>query len=132
MSLIRNPREVTRAIDFTGVQNGAMHPTDIDAVLEFNNEILILMEVKKWGNKIPTGQRLLLERLCDNWRTEKSVVLKVEYIDDKIGATTINLHDCKVTSYYYKKKWELTRHPMPLIDFLNNLGKKWNCEKCRF
>ena len=31
MSLIRSPREVTRAIDFTGVQNGAMHPTDIDA-----------------------------------------------------------------------------------------------------
>ena len=90
------------------------------------------MEVKKWGNKIPTGQRLLLERLCDNWQTEKSVVLKVEYVDTEIGATTINLHDCKVTCDYYKKKWEPTKYPMPLIDFLNNLGKKWNCEKCRF
>lgn len=132
MSLIRDPREVARAIDFTGVQNGVIHPTDIDCVLEFNNEILILMEVKKWGNPIPTGQRLLLERLCDNWNTPKSVVLKVEYVDEYIGATTINLHDCKVTKFYYKQKWEETKYPIPLIAFVNNLGEKWNCEKCRF
>ena len=80
-SLIRNSAEVRRTIDFTMVQNGAMHPSDIDAVLEFDNQILILIEVKKRGIKIPIGQRLLLERICDSWRTHKSVVLKVEYFD---------------------------------------------------
>lgn len=65
-SLIRNSKEVRQTIDFTGVQNGKIHPTDIDAVFEFDNEVLILMEIKKSGNKIPTGQRMLLERICDS------------------------------------------------------------------
>ena len=41
-SLIRNRKKVRQVIDFTGVQNGNMHPSDIDAVLEFDNEVLIL------------------------------------------------------------------------------------------
>jgi hypothetical protein len=81
MSLIRNSKEVVRAIDFTGVQNGVIHPSDIDAVLEFDNDILILIEVKKIGNEIPIGQKLLLERICSSWNTSRSVVLKVEYKD---------------------------------------------------
>ena len=60
VSLIRNRNKVKQVIDFTGVQNGNMHPSDIDAVLEFDNEILILIEVKYKFNSIPTGQRLLL------------------------------------------------------------------------
>ena len=79
VSLIRNRNKVKQVIDFTGVQNGNMHPSDIDAVLEFDNEVLILIEVKYKFNSIPTGQRLLLERLCDSWHTSKSLVLKVEH-----------------------------------------------------
>ena len=58
-SLIRNSKQVKQVIDFTGIQNGKIHPSDIDAVLEFNNDALILIEVKRKGNRIPTGQRLL-------------------------------------------------------------------------
>ena len=65
MSLIRNSSQVKQAIDFSGVQNGKIHPSDIDAVFEFDYQALILMEVKRIGNDIPTGQRLLLERICD-------------------------------------------------------------------
>ena len=79
MSLIRNSKQVKQSIDFTGLENGKIHPSDIDAVLEFDNEVLIIIEVKKQGNIIPIGQRLLLERLCDNWRTNKSIVLKVTH-----------------------------------------------------
>ena len=65
MSLIRNANQVKQAIDFTGIKNGKIHPSDIDAAFEFDNEALILIEVKRIGNDIPTGQRLLLERICD-------------------------------------------------------------------
>ena len=57
--LIRNRKRVKQVIDFTGIQNGKLHPSDIDAVLEFDNEVLILIEVKYKFNKIPMGQRLL-------------------------------------------------------------------------
>jgi hypothetical protein len=33
MTLIRNSKQIKQGVDFTGVQNGPIHPTDIDAVL---------------------------------------------------------------------------------------------------
>ena len=46
MTLIKNVNHIKQAIDFTGLQNDKIHPSDIDAVLEFDNEALILMELK--------------------------------------------------------------------------------------
>tara|TARA_R100001198_G_scaffold60381_1_gene34988 strand:- start:275 stop:622 length:348 start_codon:yes stop_codon:yes gene_type:complete len=114
------------------VQNGAMHPSDIDAVLEFDNQILILIEVKKQGIKIPLGQRLLLERICDSWRTHMSVVLKVEYFDVYDIVEDIPLEQCFVTRFYYNKKWHNFEKKASLVWFVNHLGKKWGNEKCRF
>ena len=71
MSLIRNTKQVRQSIDFTGVENNKIHPTDIDFVLEFDNDILILGEVKREGNDIPLGQRLVLQRMVDRWGNNK-------------------------------------------------------------
>ena len=60
-SLIRNSKQVKQVIDFTGIQNGKIHPSDIDFVFEFDNRILILGEVKRYNNPIPKGQQLLLK-----------------------------------------------------------------------
>lgn len=132
MSLIRNHREVVKSIDFTGVQNGKIHPTDIDCVLEFDNDILILIETKKSGNTIPTGQKILLERLIDSWHTNHGIAIKVEYTDEVIGAESIPLHRCNVTKYYINKNWYDADIPTKLVAFINKLGEKWNNEKCRF
>ena len=98
MSLIRNRNQTRQAIDFSGIQNGKIHPTDIDGVLEFDNEVLILFEVKRFKNDIPIGQRLVLERICDSWKTKKSIVLFVNVniendIDYIMGrATSLTSH----------------------------------------
>lgn len=132
MGLIRDTREVVKAIDFTGVQNGNIHPTDIDCVLEFDNDILILIETKKQGNAIPVGQRLLLERIVDSWHTGKSIALKVEYTDEYIGATSIPLHRCAVTTYYVHGKWHQPKYSKKLVQFINVIGERWENEKCKF
>ena len=98
-SLIKNSDRVRQVIDFTGVQNGKMHPSDIDAVLEFDNKFLILMEVKYNNAYIPTGQRLLLERLAAAWCAnlgKDAAILKVShnFKDDK---KDVPLEQCKVT-----------------------------------
>ena len=131
MGLIRNRKKVRQVIDFTGVQNGRMHPSDIDAVLEFSNRILILMEVKYNRVPIPLGQRLLLERICDSWHTEEACVLKVEhgFDDDDVD---IPLDECRVTSSYREGAWSQFHKPIPLVDYLNELGREWNCPKCQF
>ena len=128
MSLIRNSNQTKQGLDFTGVENGKIHPTDIDAVLEFDNQVLILMEVKRIHNEIPTGQRLVLERICDSWHTDKSVVLFVTH-NFKNENIDIPLSECKVEKFYYKGKWHLTINDDSLINTLNRIGKKWNIKK---
>ena len=129
--LIRNRKRVKQVIDFTGVQNGKMHPSDIDAVLEFNNEVLILIEVKYKYNKIPTGQKLLLERICDSWHTDKSAVLKVEHDFDN-DDVNIPLEKCRVSAIYYDKKWTYYKETKDFKKYINQMGAKWNCAKCKF
>jgi hypothetical protein len=129
-SLIRNRNLVKQVLDFTGLQNGKMHPSDIDAVLEYDNDALILMEVKRKGRKIPTGQRLLLERLNDSWHNQdKAIVLKVVHqFDDE--NMKIPIEQCSVEMCYYKGAWN--RKEGNLKDILNKLGEAWEVKKLRF
>ena len=128
MSLIRNSNQTKQGLDFTGVENGRIHPTDIDAVLEFDNEVLILIEVKRIHNDIPTGQRLVLERICDSWKTNRSIVLFVthNFKNEKID---IPLSECKVEKIYYKGEWKPMKEDNGFIDTLNIIGKKWDIKK---
>jgi hypothetical protein len=128
MSLIRNSKQVRQTIDFTGVQSGKIHPTDIDVVLEFDNEVLILMEVKRKGNIIPTGQRLVLERIANSWHTNKSVVFYVTH-DFKNDEKDIPLHKCNVESIYLNKKWKPAKQDINLIDCLKGFKKLWDIKK---
>ena len=130
MSLIRNSNQVKQAIDFSGVENGKIHPSDIDAVLEFDNQALILIEVKRLNNKIPTGQRLLLERISDSWKTDKSIVLFVTH-DFKDDTIDIPLSDCSLNSYYYNGSWLNAKKVTSLKTALNELGELWNINKLR-
>tara|TARA_B110000977_G_scaffold177335_1_gene233757 strand:+ start:1055 stop:1453 length:399 start_codon:yes stop_codon:yes gene_type:complete len=129
-SLIRNSNQTKQGIDFTGIEYGKIHPTDIDAVLEFDNEALILMEVKKKGNKIPTGQRLVLERIANSWHTNKSVVLYVTH-SFKNDNKDIPLSECNVDSVYINKEWKSLNKTISLSDTLSVLGKKWNINKLK-
>lgn len=133
MSLINDRDKIKQVIDFTGVQNGNMHPSDIDAVLEFDDQILILIEVKFKGSPIPTGQRLLLERICDSWHdsVKKGIVLKVEH-NYKNTKKNIPLNECFVTEFYYNKMWKVLKKRQKFVAYINKLGRLFDNEKCRF
>ena len=129
MTLIRNVDHIKQPIDFTGLQNGKLHPTDIDAVLEFNNEAIIFMELKDVKSSgIPVGQRLLLERLVDSWHTPKSIAMKV--IHNQLGSEPIQLHLCSVTAYYMNGNWHESK--INVKDSLNKLGQYWDIKKLKF
>lgn len=131
MTLINDLNLIKQGIDFTGIENQKIHPTDIDALLEFDNRVLILMEVKYNGAKIPTGQRLVLERLCDNWDGAESIVLKVEHNhEDK--KKPIILKDCFINKYYYKNKWRYSKKKnIYLTEVLKVLGNEFQCDKLK-
>lgn len=127
-SLIRNSKQVKQAIDFTGIGDKKFHPTDIDAVLEFNNKSLILFEVKKIGHHLPTGQRLLLERLVDSWHTDEAIALVVKH-NIQTDEGDIPLRICWVRKYYYKGKWYQTNKP--LKQQLQKIVDKWKIKKLK-
>ena len=129
-SLIRNRNLVKQVVDFTGVQNGKLHPSDIDFVLEFDNKVLILGEVKHKYTRIPTGQKLILERIVDSWG-QGGIAIKVEH-DFKDENINIPLNFCSVTARYYKGNWRYFKEPITIIDYLNKIGRVLNCEKCKF
>lgn len=128
-SLIRNEVHLKQIVDFTGLQNRKIYPSDIDSVLEFDNKFLILMEFKKDNANIPLGQELLLQRICNSWEksdTDKQcVILKISHS----FTDTIYAKDCNVTKIYKDKKWFTTN--MNLKDCLIKLGIKWNCQKLK-
>jgi len=130
MSLIRNSNKTKQGLDFTGVQNGKIHPSDIDAVLEFDNEVLVLIESKYKGTKIPTGQRILLERICNSWHTNKACVLKVEHDFDR-DDIDVPIDRCKITGVYHNGSWT-SKNNIDFVSYLNRLGDYWNCQKCKF
>ena len=107
-----------------------MHPSDIDFVLEFDNNVLILGEVKRKYNEIPTGQRLILERIIDRWG-EGGIAIKVEhqYKDDN---TNIPLKECVVTARYYNGEWTHFKKPKNFINYINIIGERFKCKKCKF
>ena len=134
MSLIRNSKLVRQTIDFTGVQAGKIHPSDIDVVFEFDKELLILQEVKRRYNRIPKGQEMLLTRIVDAWEEVRKagVVLKIEH-EHKDENTDIPLHLCFVTGRYYKGQWKYFDYGTEeYISFINKLGVYFENKKCKF
>jgi hypothetical protein len=128
MSLIRNSKQVKQSIDFEGFEFGNIHPSDIDCVLEFDNKHLILIEVKRFGNDIPTGQRLMLERIADSWHGN-SIVIKVEHGHGDEG--DIPLTNCVVTKYYYKNNWADAKGLESLNSVLYKLAITWGIDKLK-
>tara|TARA_R110000765_G_scaffold11646_1_gene36752 strand:- start:71 stop:466 length:396 start_codon:yes stop_codon:yes gene_type:complete len=130
MTLIRNKKQIKQGIDFTGIQNGAIHPTDIDAVLEFNNEALILIEVKRKGNVLNTGQRLVLERICDSWHTKKVISLFLTH-ENYNTEELIQLDKCILNKYYYNGKWKTAKSDKNFKTILNEIGVLWEIKKLK-
>jgi hypothetical protein len=119
-------------MDFTGVQNRAIHPSDIDGVLEFDDKYLFLIEMKFIATDIPTGQKMMLERIINAWEESGRIgaILKVEhkFRDEEID---VPLHLCFVTKVYSNKKW-LKIKPQQFLKYLNRIGKKHKINKCVF
>jgi len=94
---------------FKGLCFGKIAPTDIDAFLDFNNEVFIFIETKHGTSKLPFGQKLALERLCNacNDAGKRSFVLVAHHDSDG----DIDVAGIPVTEYYYRGQWLKPKEP---------------------
>lgn len=62
---IKNKGEMEQFLNYDGLKYGKIMPTNIDGFLEFGNKVFVLIELKFKETKMPFGQKLCFERMCD-------------------------------------------------------------------
>lgn len=78
MSDINNRSRAKQLVDFNGLHyNFGILPTDIDGIIEIDDKVYILFELKLIGNELPRGQRLCFERLVDKIGERSCAVLLI-------------------------------------------------------
>jgi hypothetical protein len=116
---IYNRRRASQIRDFSGLRFGSITPTDVDGLIEYRNQLFILMETKRRGVDLPRGQKLAFERLIDAIRTPAVLfVSEHEYEGD------IDMAQTTVTKAYFRGRWHRIE-PMPLVDAVNRFIAKW-------
>tara|TARA_R110002020_G_scaffold206880_3_gene412288 strand:- start:93 stop:599 length:507 start_codon:yes stop_codon:yes gene_type:complete len=132
--LIKVPERAKQVIDFKGLTYKKMHPMDIDAVFEFDNEYLILVETKLRnanGMFIPYGQQLTLERIADSWAETRKAAIVVYCSHKTESDEVIYLKDTIVESVYNSnlQKTICFSGNQTFKEWLKNLALHWDCKK---
>ena len=136
MALIKNVDKAARTIDFSGLNKSksmskhSVYATDIDGLMEFGNEHIILFEVKEHGRKMSHGQSTAFERLVDAWNYnpgKKGLLIYATHDPEAYGA--IPIEDCEVQAIYGVNGWSDTSGC--LLEVLQTIGKNWNINKLK-
>lgn len=90
--------------DFTGLRYGNITPTDIDALIEYQDKAYIFIEAKLNGAEMPHGQKLALERLCDDLQKIKPTLL-ILITHNTPYNQEIDFAKALVKKYRYKGRW---------------------------
>ena len=118
---------ITRDYTSDETGHGLYHPADIDGVLQFSakthpmsanyNQAMLIYEFKRRNALMRTGQRILLESLCNAVQQSGGYAL-VAVVRHNIDNPEIDVDGGRgiVTEYYYDGEWR-TCHPMSAIRF---------------
>jgi hypothetical protein len=129
--IIRSEEAFNQPLHFEGVQfptgNNAITPTDFDAVIEFRDKLFIIVEVKRRGMEIPTGQKWALENVCKaiNGQPGKTCVI-FKCWHDVPKPEPVMLKHLTVQSFFWDfgpggYSWRDSDKERTLIDSVNKL-----------
>lgn len=112
--LIQSPRRMKQILSFENLQNGKMHPTDVDGLIEYKNIGYIFFELKYNGKALPLGQRIALERIVKDLSKNKNSVALV--CDHYVADTNkpVDVASARVREVYYSNQlyWRAPYQPM--------------------
>ena len=118
-----------QSIIFDGLQDGLVSPTDIDFCFEVGNKFLLIGDCKKDDAPFPTGQRLVIERIVDNWRATNKVSLGIIATHSTSAEQSIMLANTVVTKVYYNGEWKKTF--MVFDEFVKRTAERFDIEKLK-
>jgi hypothetical protein len=113
--------------DFTSLSDGRKYPTDIDGFIEWKDKIRIFIEIKRIGVQVPLGQKIALERLCnDMTRLKKESIVIVAEHNVEPTSDRIDVGSCLIREYFYKFKWNTPKVNIVVKDAITQFLNKFN------
>ena len=99
---IHNREYATQVKDYTGLRFGNITPTDIDGLIEYKDKAYVYIELKYKDAELPRGQRLALERQCDDMQRVKPTIT---IIASHSETGDIDVANTTVTEYRFWGAW---------------------------
>tara|TARA_R100000278_G_scaffold121538_1_gene105740 strand:+ start:1777 stop:2178 length:402 start_codon:yes stop_codon:yes gene_type:complete len=127
--LIKYRKRFNQPIVFNGLQDGVISPTDIDFVFEVDNKFLLIGECKVEGKDLTIGQKLVLQRLVDNWTAAGKLAIAYYVTHNFHPNDDVVLSECDVHSVYTSGQWQ--RKNIKFRDSLMKLAKHWDIGKLK-
>ena len=104
---IRNQSQAGQLFCFKDLKMNKITPSDIDGLIEYKNKCYIFFEFKYNHTPLPTGQRLMFERLIDDLSNIKPCIFFLASWDESI-LNEKNEVVSKLSEVYkirHKKQW---------------------------
>ena len=131
--VIEHDARARQLILFQGLESGRVCVTDIDGVIEINDEYYIFIEFKAGGKDMPGGQNRLYESLVGALQEtgkRKAIALHVNH-DTPVGEDVL-AHSCEVVRFNRTGKrngWHKPQESTTLKQALIKLRDTWGIPK---
>lgn len=129
-NMIKHKQRAKQVIEFSNmiieIPEGQVdiHPTDIDAVIDWKSKGFIFTEYKYKDAEFPKGQELMYERLCDNLKIPAITILASH---DTPATEMVDGGKAKVLRVYFNHEWHLPCTEMNVEEcikmFIDKVGK---------
>jgi len=114
---ILNMEKFKQGLIFGDIVYRGMRPTDIDLVMEIRDKAWVIAEIKCGDKEVPTGQRLMLERLYNDLRSSGKKVICVVASHNTPTNEDIDASTCMVREYWNGGRW-VSYHKATLKQFI--------------
>ena len=124
--VIRNREQARVLRDFSGLCWGTITPTDVDAFLDFGDKLFVFIEAKYNGARLPYGQQLALERLCDACQSQDrdAILIIVRHTVAAEDDKDISCAELPVRRFRFRGVWREPQAPITLREAIELCRKR--------
>lgn len=122
--MIKNWNYHNLYMDYSSYTESNNHPSDIDMFYIGKNNTLIVGEIKNEKGTFTKGQKKLYEQLVDNWKYEGLALFIIHNKYVQYGDKKVDVPECKIKEYYYKKDWHIPKKEIKVKDVLKKYQKE--------
>lgn len=104
---IRIASRATQLIDYSGIRYGNATPSNVDGVLELDNQLFVILEYKhESAQPMSLGQRLLIERMTDAISSAGKICVAIIGKHDAAIGQEIDAAKSRAVEIRWKGEWK--------------------------